>query len=130
MNEQMKSFIDQLNRDEALQKKFMEASKAFNGDRNSREAFDAVLQPLAREAGCSFTWEDLQALVAEKSRDDAVSDDELKQAAGGVKEDRGYSLAACALWGVGLVFSHGKEFCCIIGQALALEACWSDGYGL
>lgn len=130
MNEQLKSFIDQLNRDEALQKKFMEASKAFNGDRNSREAFDAVLQPLAREAGFSFTWEDLQALLEEKSREDAVSDDELKQAAGGAKEDRGYSLAACALWGVGVVFSHGQEFCIIIGQALALEACWSDGYGL
>ena len=81
--ENAKKFMELLNRDEELQKKMKAAMESFAGDKSDEKAlFDAVVAPLAREAGYEFTFEDMNEL-ANASGEGELSDDEVAAAAGG-----------------------------------------------
>jgi alkylhydroperoxidase family enzyme len=81
--ENVKKFMELLNNDEELQKKMKAATESFAGDKSDEKAvFDAVLAPIAKEAGCEFTFEDMKEL-ANASDDDEISEDEAATAAGG-----------------------------------------------
>ena len=82
--ENAKKFMELLKRDEELQKKVKEATEAYTGDKTDEKAvFDAVLAPIAKEAGYEFSFEDAEEL-AKTSGDDELSEDEAAAAAGGV----------------------------------------------
>ena len=81
--ENAKKFMELLKRDEELQKKVKEATEAYTGDKTDEKAvFDAVLAPIAKEAGYEFSFEDAEEL-AKTSGDDELSEDEAAAAAGG-----------------------------------------------
>ena len=81
--ENAKKFMELLNRDEELQKKMKAATESFAGDKSDEKAlFDAVLAPIAKEAGYEFSFEDMEEL-AKASGDGELSDDEATAAAGG-----------------------------------------------
>lgn len=74
-------FEELLKSDEALQAKFAELGKAFEGtDADDRALFEGILAPLAAEAGLPFTYEEG---VAYASQGKELSDDELDAVAGG-----------------------------------------------
>ena len=81
--ETAKKFMDQLAGDKALQEKLAAAAAAFAGDKSDEKAvFEAVLAPIAKEAGFEFSYEDT---VAAANASGELSDDELDQVAGGAK---------------------------------------------
>ena len=83
--ENVKKFMELLNRDEELQKKMKAATENFAGDKTDEKAvFDAVFAPVAREAGYEVSFEDMEEL-AKASGDDELSEDEAAAAAGGFK---------------------------------------------
>ena len=92
--ENVKKFMELLKRDEELQKKVKEATEAYTGDKTDEKAvFDAVLAPIAKEAGYEFSFEDAEEL-AKTSGDDELSDDEAAAVAGG-----GWRSNACFVVG-------------------------------
>ena len=92
--ENVKKFMELLKRDEELQKKVKEATEAYTGDKTDEKAvFDAVLAPIAKEAGYEFSFEDAEEL-AKTSGDDELSEDEAAAAAGG-----GWRNNACFIIG-------------------------------
>ena len=81
--EKAKKFIEILNKDEELQKKVKAATEAYTGDKTDEKAvFDAVLAPVAKEAGYDFSFEDMIEL-AKSSGEGEISDDEAAAVAGG-----------------------------------------------
>ena len=76
-----KKFEELLRSDEALQAKLRDA---FDGDKaDERAVFDAVVVPLAAEAGLPFSSDERKSL-AELAREGAeLSDEELEAVAGG-----------------------------------------------
>ena len=92
--ENVKKFMELLKRDEELQKKVKEATEAYTGEKTDEKAvFDAVLAPIAKEAGYEFSFEDAEEL-AKTSGDDELSEDEAAAAAGG-----GWRNNACFIIG-------------------------------
>lgn len=76
-----KKFEELLCSDEELQEKMRAAAEAFSGDASDEQAvFEAVVAPLAAEAGLPFTFEELMALAAASQE---LSLDDLDEAAGG-----------------------------------------------
>ena len=111
--EKAKEFLELINTDEKLQEKINEAAKAFTGDKKDEKAvFDAVIIPVAKEAGYEFSFEDAAEIVKDAGEGE-LSEDELKKAAGGgfcmviggsTKRDVGAGLGfgACKYVGVGI----------------------------
>ncbi len=98
--EKVKEFMGLVNKDEELQKKVKEAAKAYTGDKaDEKAAFEAVLAPVAKEAGYDFTYEELAELVKNVSEDE-LSEAELTAAAGG--------YAFCFVLGVSDRLAVGK----------------------
>ena len=82
--ESTKKFMEQLRGDQALQEKLAAATAAFPGDLSDEKAvFEAVLAPIAKEAGFDVCYEDAVELA--KATTDELTDDELDQVAGGSK---------------------------------------------
>ena len=72
------------------------------------KAVDAIIIPLAKEAGLPFTLEELKEYEQDQMNNMTLSEDELDQVAGG-KEPKGRGengkpsyKAACAIVGVGI----------------------------
>ena len=76
-----KKFEELLRSDEALQEKLRAATEAYAGDASDERAvFEAVVAPLADEAGLPFTYEEAQETA---SGSEELSLDDLDAAAGG-----------------------------------------------
>lgn len=114
--ENILKFEQLLQSDEALQAKLAKAADAYAGDKTDERAFfDAVVAPIAEEAGLPHTFDEVVALKDSHELDDA----ELDAVAGGEGfcfilggsnrvekgcDDRvGY---ACAYVGVGFIVLH------------------------
>ena len=68
--------------DEALQEKLRAATDAYTDDATDQKAiFEAIVVPLAEEAGLPFTYEEAQELA---SGSEKLSLDDLDAAAGGI----------------------------------------------
>lgn len=77
----VEKFEELLRTDEGLQQKMREAMAAYKGDKaDERAVFDAVIAPLAAEAGLPFTFEDSIDRVESGS---GLSNEELADIAGG-----------------------------------------------
>lgn len=88
--EQIKAFYMKLAEDSALAQKLKDAQAAYTGDKSDKDAaIEAVILPIAAEAGFIFTAEDLKsALNKGKSEEEGeASEDELDAVAGGVTKD-------------------------------------------
>lgn len=87
-----KEFEELLRSDKTLQEKLKAAFEAWEGDASDeRAAFEAVMAPLAAEAGLPFTYEEAKELAEES---DELSLDDLDAAAGG------FELEACFGYGI------------------------------
>ena len=100
----------------ALDKDFAEKNGASADDAAMREkAVEAVIIPLAKEAGLPFTLEELKEYEQEQLKEMNLSEDELDQVAGGRgkprPEDKGKPSykAACAIVGVGIGVVKDKK---------------------
>ena len=131
--ENVGKFYDKLAQDAALAEKlnaldkdFAEKNGASADDAAMREkAVDAIIIPLAKEAGLPFTLEELKEYEQDQIKEMNLSEDELAQVAGGKRTPvkcnklKGRcGAAACYYVGVGLgrVRKDGKTaFCILIG---------------
>ena len=132
--ENVAKFYEKLAQDAALAEKLNEMDKAFvekneapadGADLAFREkAAEAVIIPLAKEAGLPFTLEELKEYEQEQVKNKALSEDELEQVAGGKKRKRrrGRSNtsgnAYCAFLGVGFGKTERKgntAYCFLLG---------------
>ena len=76
-------FEKKLMTDEALQKKLFVAAKKYTGDRkDERAVFVSVVFPLAKAAGCEFTFEEAMQ-VRSDTESEEVSLAEMKTVIGG-----------------------------------------------
>ena len=100
-----------------LRDKVKSGLDGYSGDKNDEKAvLEAVLAPVAKEAGFDFTYEDMAKLAA-SSGDDELSEEELTAAVGGwafcigigfgkgittVEDtDKGYVMCSVIGYGVG-----------------------------
>jgi len=109
--ENVMKFEELLQGDEALQAKLNDAMQAYAGDKaDGRAVFEAVMAPLAEEAGMPFTYEEATT-VADDAKE--LDDAELEAfAGGGVEFSGGLGIGACkeAGGGVGGSYSPNTEF--------------------
>ncbi len=106
--ENVMKFEEQVMKDEKLQKKLEEATKAYQGDTADEKAvFEAVIVPVAKEAGLEFTFE--EAAEAQKAAMDGEIDlKEMKAVAGGIANRQ---FGFCIIVGSG----EGSGFCLFSG---------------
>ena len=126
--ENVAKFYDKLAEDAALAEKLNEMDKAFvekneaptdGADLAFREkAVEAIVLPLAKEAGLPFTVEELKEYEQEQLKELNLSEDELEQVAGGVPKNTNSrnGVNACAYIGVGFgrTKKDGKVAFCIL----------------
>ena len=83
--ENVKKFYEQLNGDEELQKKIKALADSYTGDKSDEKAsFEAVVAPVAKEAGYEFTYEEATEAVKEAAEGEIPDDDVANVAGGGV----------------------------------------------
>ncbi len=112
----------------ALDKDFAEKNGTAADDAATREkAVDAIIIPLAKEAGLPFTLEELKEYEQDQVKNMTLSEDELDQVAGGKLVSKGNNYRkstgdgghnACAYIGVGLGYrtkDGKKSFCILLG---------------
>ncbi len=81
--ENVKKFYEQLNGDEELQKKIKALADSYTGDKSDEKAaFEAVIAPVAKEAGYEFTYEEAIE-AAKEAAEGEIPDDEAEAVAGG-----------------------------------------------
>jgi hypothetical protein len=81
--ENLKKFYEKVNGDEELQKKIKALADSYTGDKSDEKAaFEAVIAPIAKEAGYEFTYEEAME-AAEEAEDGEITEDEAAAAAGG-----------------------------------------------
>lgn len=84
--ENVRKLDERINGDESLQARLQELAEAFDGDREDpRAVFEAVVSPLAEEVGLPYTYDEALEYV-DQGDDEDISADELKAAAGGVRD--------------------------------------------
>ena len=109
--ENVMKFEELLQGDKTLQAKLNEATAAYTGDKaDVRAVFDAVVAPLATEAGMPFTY-DKAIAVGDEAKE--LDDSELEAFAGGkIEFSGGIGSGACkeAGGGVGGSYSPDTEF--------------------
>lgn len=109
--ENVLKFEKLLQDDKELQAKLDEATSAYAGDKaDERAVFDAVIAPLAAEAGMPFTYDEVTA-VAEDAKE--IDDADLEAfAGGGVEFSGGLGIGVCKELGggVGGSYSPNTEF--------------------
>jgi len=109
--ENVMKFEELLQGDKALQAKLDEATEAYAGDKaDARAVFDAVVAPLAEEAGMPFTYDEA-ATVADDAK--GLDDADLEAfTGGGIGFSGGVGIGACkeAGGGVGGSYTPNTEF--------------------
>ena len=110
-----------------LDKDFAEKNGASADDAAMREkAVEAIIIPLAKEAGLPFTLEELKEYEQEQLKEMNLSEDELDQVAGGKRHNRKFGDgggrsgigAYCAFLGVGIGKTTRKgntAYCFLLG---------------
>ena len=125
MNEGIKKFEELLRTDESFQTKLKAAVEAYTGEDNEEAVFNGVIIPVAKEYGISASYEEVKEYIRNLSyTDEIVSEDELKQIAGG--KGGGFGAGVCFGVGIGwgvacgddgtvacIVVGHGTKYCCI-----------------
>ena len=125
--ENVAKFFEKLAADKSLAEKIAAADKAY-GDKHKGEnadeaakkaAVEAILLPLAKEAGLPFTADELLSAEQEKlgQMEGEISDDEISQAAGGVRGEPdgiGGNLCYYAGLGFGILQKDGKQSVCFL----------------
>ncbi len=110
--ENVMKFEERMAQEKKLQEKLEEAAKAYKGDKNdSKAVFEAVIAPVAKEAGLEFTYE--EASEAQKNAlDEEIDLKEMKAVAGG------------AFGGFCILIGGGKRagYCVLLG-------CTQEGHG-
>lgn len=120
--ENVRKFEERISGDEALQARLQELAEAFDGDKQDAKAlFEAVVAPLAAEAGLPYTYDEAVEYVAQKDDDEDLTADEAKAVAGGWSD-------ACAFVGFGDVNADacfdnmaGYNACAGIGVGFAVS---------
>ncbi len=81
--ENIMKFEEKVMKDEELQKRLETAAKAYAGDRTDEKAvFDAVIAPIAREAGLEFSFEEADE-VRKMAENGELELNEMQEVAGG-----------------------------------------------
>ena len=102
--ENVKKFYEQLNGDEELQKKIKSLADSYTGDKSDEKAaFEAVVAPVAKEAGYEFTYEEAVE-AAKEAAEGEIPDDEAEAVAGG--------KAYCVGIGFGTAGKHAGAAVC------------------
>ena len=118
----IKKFEELLRSDEALQAKLLAATEAFEGDkRDERALFDAVIAPLAAEAGLPFTYDEAREFVTEEFD---LNENELAAVAGGTQNSLGKPEVDC------LVFGMGFSVDACTSEHSGAGVCFAAGIGL
>ncbi|MCR4907466.1 MAG: Nif11-like leader peptide family natural product precursor [Lachnospiraceae bacterium] len=99
--ENVMKFEEKIMKDEEFQKRMEEAAKAYEGDQKDEKAvFEAVIVPVAKEAGLTFTFEELSE--ARKAVSDGEIDlKDMKAVGGGALRRcgfRAFSNPGCGLY--------------------------------
>ncbi len=128
MSEGIKKFAELLNTDEAFRAKLKAAAESYNGEKTDEAVFSGVLVPLAAEYGITATFEEFQAYM---SNDQPISDDEVKQIAGGDKK-KGYGMGGARCYGIGIgVGGAGGNGagggCFMVGGGMGSYECYVEG---
>jgi len=117
--EQVKAFFDAVAENKELQEKLNAADKAYNGDAADKAAVaEAILLPIAKEAGYDFTAEEFIAYnqEAKASQNNVeLADDELEAVAGGewvfcLPYGIGWAEDTCRVFGLAWGFKQDKDF--------------------
>jgi hypothetical protein len=112
--ENVKLFQEKLLESEELKAKLKAAGEAYTGDKtDAAKIAEAIIIPLAKEAGLPFTVEELKAAGAAETQEGALSDEELEAVAGGRK-------AICMIYGVNdkeEIVNVTKSFCLGFGYS-------------
>jgi len=104
--EKVKAFYKELEANEELQKKIAAADAAYNGDTGDKKAaVEAIVLPIAKEAGFDFTAEELLSFNYNVEEGE-LFEEELQAVAGGI--------AYCFLFGFGTENSN-TTICKYIG---------------
>ena len=116
--ENVRKFEELINGDEALQARLRELTECFDGDsRDPRAVFEAVVSPLAAEAGLPYTYDEAFEYVEQKDDDEDLTADEVKAVAGG--------YTACGIIGFGDVDANACA-----GEYVGAGACAGIGIGI
>ena len=82
--ENIKKFYEDLAKNEELQKKLTQAQESYIGEPSDRKAAaEAILIPVAKEAGYDFTVEEICRFEREKAVERGISEEELENVSGG-----------------------------------------------
>ncbi len=93
-------FEELLRSSEELQAKLRSATEAFAGDKTDEQAvFEAIIAPLAEEAGLPFTYDEAKALAEAGT---SLDDEELEAAVGGGETWGGQPESSCIFIGLGV----------------------------
>ena len=82
--ENVKKFYEEISKNKELQEKLKKAQESYTGDRsNKAEAAEAIIIPIAKEAGFDFTNEELKKAEMEMAKEKGISEEELENVSGG-----------------------------------------------
>lgn len=110
-------FEELLRSDEELQAKLRAATEAYEGDKaDERALFDAVVVPLAAEAGLPFTYDE--------AREVALDDSNLETVVGGTDSNYGEPDGRCIILGIGF----GGDSCA--NERFGAGGCVGIGIGI
>ena len=104
------------------------AAEQYEGEQTPEGMFSKLIQPIAEEQGCQFTWDDFQEYVKQGSKE--LNVDEMDQVAGGYGKGKGYGGLGCSVVVLGLGAAGGNGTggaCAFLGFGWGGDACWGDG---
>jgi len=114
MNQDVQKFFERLRTDEELQKKLETSAKNYTGEKTPEAVFENLVQPIAKEAGFSFTVDECREYETPQVKD--LNPDEMDQVAGGIGGGAGVGGASCDGfgWGFGAYGGYGGAALCIV----------------
>jgi len=114
--EQVKAFFDAVAESKEIQEKLNAADKAYQGEKDKTTVVEAILLPIAKEAGYDFTAEDVLAFEqSTAAKNVELADDELEAVAGGewvfcLPYGIGWAEDTCRVFGLAWGFKQDKDF--------------------
>lgn len=129
MNEGLKKFEELLKTDPEFQAKLKLLVENYKGESTEEAFFNEVLVPFAKEYGISASYEEYQEYI-HGQMNVPLSEEEMKQVAGGNGTGKGYGGIACSGIGLGLGGGGGSGTgggCYFLGGGWGGTACWKEG---